>query len=111
MQIREITLKELDIVFENVKELHKTLSYKEFEDLIYDMRHINYQMFGVFDKDVLITYAGVSILTTLKDARHLRVFDFITSNKYDKKKYDTIMKKYLQDYAKVGMCESVKYED
>ena len=111
MQIREITLKELEDVYSNVKELYKTLSYKEFEDLIYDMRHINYQMFGIFEKDELITYAGVSILTTLKDGRHLRVFDFITSNKYDKNKYDVIMKEYLDDYAKVGMCESVKYED
>ena len=111
MQIREITLKELDIVYEVVQELHPLLLYKEFEDLIYDMRHINYQMFGVFEKDELITYTGVAILTTLKDARHLKVFDFITSSKYDKIKYDTIMKEYLIDYAKVGMCKGVKYED
>ncbi len=111
MQIREINLKELYTVYDIVKELHNNLLYKEFEDLIYDMRYMNYQMFGVFEKDELITYAGISILTTLKDERHLRVFDFITSSKYDKNKYDAIMKDYLVDYAKVGMCKKVKYED
>ena len=111
MQIREITLKELDIVYEVVKELHPSLLYKEFEDLIYDMRHIDYQMFGVFEKDELITYAGIAILTTLKDGRHLRVFDFTTFSSCDVLKYDAIMKEYLDDYAKVAMCEKVKYED
>ena len=111
MQIREISLKELDNVYDIVKELYLELSYKEFEDLIYDMRDINYQMFGVFEREKLITYAGVVVLTTLKDGRHLKVFDFITSKRYDKVKYDAIMEEYLTDYAKVGMCEGIKYED
>ena len=109
MQIRELNLKELYTVYDVIKQLYKELSYKEFEDLIYDMRYMDYKMIGVFEKDILITYAGVSIQTTLKNKRHLKVFDFVTDDKYDNKKYDEIMKSYLEDYAKVGMCENIIY--
>ncbi len=109
MQIRELDLKELYNIYDVVKQLYLELSYEEFEDLIYDMRHMDYKMIGIFEKDNLITYAGVSIQTTFLNKRHLKVFDFITSKEYDSKKYDELMKKYLVDFANVGMCESVIY--
>jgi len=111
MQIREIDLKELEIIYDVIRELYIQLSYKEFEDLVYDMRYMQYQMFGVFEKTYLVSFAGVAVQTTIADKRHLRVFDFITSSLYDSVKYDKIMKDYLEDYAKVAMCEKVKYED
>ncbi|NPA58938.1 MAG: GNAT family N-acetyltransferase [Epsilonproteobacteria bacterium] len=109
MQIREIGLKELDLVYSVLSKSYQELTYKEFEDLIYDMREINYKMLGIFDNEELISYAGVVILTTFKDKRHLKVFDFITSDKYDVAKYDKLMKEYINDYAKMAMCESVKF--
>ena len=109
MQIRELDLKELYTVYDVLKQLHTSLSYKEFEDLIYEMRHMEYKMIGILEGDKLITYAGVCIQTTFKNKRHLKVFDFITDEKYDSKKYDEIMKEYLDDYARTGMCESVVY--
>ena len=109
MQIRELDLKELYTVYDVLKQLHSELLYEEFEDLIYDMKHMDYKMIGILEGDKLITYAGVCIQTTFLNKRHLKVFDFITSKKYDTVKYDAIMKDYLEDYAKVGMCESVVY--
>ena len=109
MQIRELDLKELYSVYDVVSELHVELSYEDFEDLIYDMRHMDYKMIGIMEKDELITFAGVAILTTLKEKRHLRVFDFKTSNRYDAKKYDAIMREYLNDYSRTAMCESVVF--
>ena len=98
------------IIYEQVNTYKDTI-LAQLVWLIYDMRYMQYQMFGVFEKTELITFAGVAVQTTLKDKRHLRVFDFITSNLYDSVKYDKIMKDYLEDYAKVAMCEKVKYED
>ena len=109
MQIRELDLKELYTVYDVLSQLHTQLSYKEFEDLVYDMRHMDYKMIGIMEGDELITYTGVAIQTTFAQKRHLRVFDFITSKKYDSLKYDKIMKEYLEDYAKMGMCEGVRY--
>jgi len=109
MQIRELNLKELYTVYDLVSQLYLDLSYDEFEDLIYDMRDMNYIMIGIMDKDELISYAGVSVQTTLKEKRHLRVFDFVTDKKHDCIKYDKVMKEYLQDYAKIAMCKNIIY--
>jgi hypothetical protein len=74
------------------------------------MRDMNYKMLGIIDKDERISYAGVEIQTTFLDKRHLRVFDFITSKNHNIEKYDNLMKDFLNDYAKMAMCESIKYE-
>lgn len=107
MQIRELTLKELVMVYEVVSQLRETLSYDEFEDLIYDMRGMEYKMFGVMEHEKLITYAGVAIQTNLYDKRHLFVFDLVTDEKYRAKGYGAMMLEYLHDYAKMGMCKNI----
>ena len=107
MQIRELDLKEIYSVYDLISEIYTELSYEEFEDLIYDMRYMDYKMIGIFEKGLLVTYAGVCIQTTLKDKRHLKVFDFITSSKYDNIKYNKIMQEYLVDFANVAMCKKI----
>lgn len=109
MQIRELDLKELYTVYDVLVQLHTEVSYKEFEDLVYDMRHMEYKMIGIMEGEELISYAGVCVHTTFKNKRHLKVYDFITSNKYTKEKYDAVMREYLEDYAKMAMCERVLY--
>lgn len=107
MQIRELDLKELDTIYDVLSQLRVDLSYKEFEDLIYDMRHMDYKMIGIMQKDDLITYAGVAIQTNLYHKRHLYIFDLVTDEKYRAKGYGNMMLDYLKDYAKMGMCENI----
>ena len=109
MQIRELDLKELYTVYDVLSQLYPQLTYQEFEDLVYDMRHMDYKMLGIMDGEELITFAGVAIQTTFLEKRHLKVFDLITDKKYNRIRYDTMMKEYLSDYAKMGMCERVIY--
>ncbi|MCD6191446.1 MAG: GNAT family N-acetyltransferase [Sulfurimonas sp.] len=107
MQIRELDLKELQTVYEVLSQLRIELSYKEFEDLIYDMRHMEYKMIGIMDREELICYAGVAVQTNLYHKRHLYVFDLVTDKKYRAKGYGKMMLDYLVDYAKMGMCENI----
>lgn len=107
MQIRELDLKELENTYEVVSQLRTSLSYKEFEDLIYDMRHMEYKMIGIMENETLITYAGVAIMTSLSHKRHLYVFDLVTNNEFRGKGYGKMMLEYLHDYAKMGMCENI----
>ncbi len=106
MQIREISLKELDIAFELVKELRVDLEYDEFEDLVYEMRHQEYKMFGIFEKDKLITYAGLCVLVNLYHKRHLYLYDFVTTSSLKSKGYGSKMMEYLYDYARLRNCEN-----
>jgi len=107
MQIRELDLKELYTAYDVLKQLRVNLSYDEFEDLIYNMRDMQYKMIGIFDGEKLITYAGVNISTNLYHKRHLFVYDLVTDEKYRAKKYGKMMLEYLHDYAKMGMCENI----
>ena len=107
MQIRELNLKELLTAYEVVSQLRVDLSYKEFEDLIYDMRDMEYKMLGIMNGEELITYAGVTVQTNLYHKRHLYVFELVTDEKHRGKKYGKMMLDYLYDYAKIGMCENI----
>ncbi|QOP43080.1 GNAT family N-acetyltransferase [Sulfurimonas sediminis] len=107
MQIREMTLKELYPVYDLVKQLYTELSYDEFEDLVYDMRHMEYKMFGILERGELVCYGGAAVQTSLCHKRHLYVFDLVTDEKHREKGYAKMMLEYLQDYAKTAACEKL----
>lgn len=107
MQIREISLKELDSAYALIKELRSNLEYDEFEDLVYEMRHQEYKMFGIYESQQLITYAGLSVLINLYHKRHLYIFDLVTTSAYRSQGYGHTMLAYLYDYAKIRNCENV----
>ena len=107
MQIRKLDLKELDVAWSVVKQLREQLDYDEFEDLIYEMRSREYTMLGIFEKERLITYAGVVVQTNLYHKRHLFVDELVTDVAYRSKGYGEMMLEYLKDYAKMGMCERI----
>lgn len=107
MQIREMDLKELYEIYEVVKQLRNELSYKAFEDIVYDMRHMEYKMFGILERGELITFAGVAVQTNLYHKRHLYVFDLVTDEKMRFLGYGKMMLSFLEDYAKTAMCENL----
>lgn len=109
MQIREISLKELDTVYQVLSQLRVELSFKEFDDLVYEMRHMDYKMIGLFQRDKLISYAGVAVQTNFYDKHHLFVFDFVTDAPYRSQGFGKEMVAYLNSYAKTAMCEKVVY--
>ena len=105
MQIREVSLQELDIAYNVIKELRTELSYDEYETLIYQMQESHYKIFAVFERDELITYAGVAISTNLYHKRHLFIYDLVTKSTHRSKGYGKEMLIYLHDYAKMFTCE------
>lgn len=107
MQIREMNLKELDVIYEVLSQLRVDLTFKEFDDLVYDMRHMEYKMIGLFENNRLITYAGVTVQTNFYHKRHLFIFDLVTDIKYRKQNYAKEMMDYLKIYAKTAMCEKI----
>jgi hypothetical protein len=66
----------------------------------------SYIQIGVFENNELLAYAGISILTTLKDKRHIRVYDIASKDKNSLEE----LKSYLEDYAKISMAKKVIYE-
>ncbi|MDX1296608.1 MAG: GNAT family N-acetyltransferase [Sulfurimonadaceae bacterium] len=107
MQIRELALTELDTAYEVVKELRTQLSYDEFEDLVYDMRHQEYKMYGIFQRGELITYAGVCVQVNLYWKRHLYVHELVTTASHRGQGFGKEMLLYLHDIARMFQCEKI----
>jgi len=107
MQIREMNFKELDVAYEVLSQLRDSLTFKEFDDLVYDMRHMEYKMIGLFERGVLVTFAGVAVQTNFYHKRHLYIFDLVTDKNQRSKGYAKEMILYLEDYAKSAMCENI----
>ncbi len=105
MQIRELALTELDTAYEVVKELQTQLTYDEYEDLVYAMRHQEYKIYGIFERGQLITYAGVCVQVNLYWRRHLYIHDLVTKATHRSKGYGKEMLLYLADVARMFQCE------
>ncbi|MEA1983720.1 MAG: GNAT family N-acetyltransferase, partial [Campylobacterota bacterium] len=90
-----------------LKQLRAELSFKEFDDLAYDMRHMDYKMIGLFERGELVTFAGVAVQTSFYHKRHLYVFDLVTDEKYRSSGYGVNMLEYLESYARMAMCEKL----
>ena len=109
MQIREIQLTELHLAYEILQYKKNDIDYKEFEDLIYEMRKENYKILTIIEKDIPISYAGVKIETSLLYKKHLHVYELLTIQTKDKMQYDQEMLSYLIDYAKMNMCKNIVF--
>jgi GNAT superfamily N-acetyltransferase len=107
MQIRELDLKELPEAYEVLCQLRVDMDYKEFEDLVYEMRHKEYKMIGVFEALELVTYVGVYVQTNFHYKRHLFVDDLVTYDSFRSRGYGDAMFEYLVNFAKVAMCENI----
>ena len=107
MQIRQLGLDELDTAYDLLKELRGGLSYEAFEELVYDMRHQEYRIYGVFEGEQLITYAGVGVLTNLYWKRHLFIYDLVTRASHRERGYGKEMLLYLGDLARMLRCERI----
>jgi GNAT superfamily N-acetyltransferase len=105
MQIRQLGLDELKCSHEVVQALRTGLSYDDFEDLVYAMRHQEYRMYGLFEDDRLVTFAGVCVQVSLEHGRHLFLYDLVTRPEYRSRGYGTEMFRYLVDTARMFQCE------
>ena len=109
MQIREIQLTELHLAYEILQYKKNDIDYKEFEDLIYEMRKENYKILTIIEKDIPISYTGVKIETSLLYKKHLHVYELLTIQTKDTMQYNKEMLSYLVDYAKMNMCKNIVF--
>ena len=99
MQLREITLHELESAFALVTTHYDTLDYDTFEERIYAMRE-RYKMFGIFDAKTLLSLAGASLHVNLALGKHLLIEEVVTTDAEHTKQ----LLSYLEDYAKITGC-------
>jgi len=102
-----MNFKELETIYEVILQQYAELSYKEFDDLAYDMRHMEYKMIGMLERGELMCYAGVAVQTNFYYKRHLFIFDLVADKKYRGRDYTNQMLEYLETYARTAMCANI----
>lgn len=107
MQIREILLSELDKAYELVNQQYKTMKYKEYEDLIYQMIKENYKILIMLEQNKPVIYVGLKIQTDLTNKKHLYISEFIINQTYNTPRYTKEINNYLKTYAKTHACENI----
>lgn len=104
MQIRELSLKELDIAYSIITKEYNDLSYNEFEDLIYEMQSENYKMIALLQMGEIKGFVGLKIKTNIRYKRYLEIDDYIVENPNEDE-----ISRYLLDYAKMAACTHIYY--
>ncbi|WP_345993705.1 GNAT family N-acetyltransferase [Sulfurimonas sp. HSL-1716] len=109
MQIREIILTELYTAYEILQHEKEEISYKEFEDLVYEMKKENYKIITLIDDNRATTYAGIKIETNLKYKKHLHIYELISIKDKKNLQYTMEMLSYLIDFAKMNLCKNILF--
>lgn len=105
MQIRELSLSELDEGFELLRILRFETSFEQFKTFISSQYPQSYRPLGAYERGDLRIYAGVSIRENLELGRHLMVDDFIAREGFEHLSREMI--DFLGDYAKMHGCKSI----
>jgi hypothetical protein len=109
MQIREINLTELDLVYPLIQKKYPKLSFNEYEDLVYEMKKENYKILSIVERTEILAYIGLRVQTSIQLNKHLYITEFITDPEKFKSKYLDEIDHFLKIFAKTYMCKQIKY--
>lgn len=100
MEMKELsTVEELKEAYPVMKELRTHLSEAEFIELVQQMQHEDYQLFGCYDDGELTSLAGVAIKTNLYLNKHVFVYDLVTADRHRSKGYGEKLLTYLENWG------------
>jgi len=106
MQIKQLkSERELKKAFEVLKELRNKLTFNEFLEL--SKKTEKYKMFGLYDNNKLVAFAGIGILTNLYHKKHLYVYDLVTKSECRSMGFGKQLMGFLENLGKKEKCEKI----
>ncbi|MCP8970595.1 GNAT family N-acetyltransferase [Ectobacillus ponti] len=88
-------------------ELCGHLSEKEYVQRVADMQGDGYRLFGLYEREELVSLAGVAIRMDLFNGRHLWVYELVTAGKHRSKGYGHVLVQQLEEFASENGCSKV----
>lgn len=102
MQIRELSVSELEEGFLLLSTLRFELGFEQFKTFISTHYPQNYRPIGAYERSDLRIYAGVSVRENLELGRHLVIDDLVAQEGFEHLSAEMI--DFLGDYAKMHGC-------
>ncbi len=107
MQVREINLTELHLAYEIYKYSQNDITYKEYEDIIYQAVKENYKIILAIENNEPLAYAGVRVQTNLEFRKHINIDEIVIKNNLNKIDYYKELILYMNDYARMNQCSDI----
>ena len=108
MEIQELqSQEEWQEAFHVMRELRHNLDEQEYLCLLGSMTEEGYRLFAVRDSGVLVSLAGIAVLTNFYYGRHVWVYDLITASNARSKGYGCRLLEFIEEFARRESCKVV----
>lgn len=108
LEIQELkSHKEFQEAFDVMSELRQDLDEETYLGLLESMTREGYRLFALRDTGVIVSLAGVAIITNFYYGRHVWVYDLVTKNNARSKGYGRYLMKFIEDFARQEKCTVV----
>lgn len=108
MQIQELQSQgEWREAFHVMRELRHDLDEQEYLYLLSRMVEEGYRLFAMRDSGVIVSLAGVAVLTNFSYGRHLWVYDLVTASNTRSKGYGRRLLEFIEEFAHRENCKVV----
>lgn len=108
MEIEELqTREEWQEAFHVMRELRTNLDEQAYLDLLTNMVKEGYRLFALRNSGVIVSLAGISILTNFSYGRYTWVQDLVTTSSARSKGYGSRLLEFIEDVARRENCRVV----
>jgi GNAT superfamily N-acetyltransferase len=108
MEIQELqSQKEWREAFYVMRELRHDLDKQEYLYLLGRMVEEGYRLFALRDSGVIVSLAGVSVLTNFYYGRYVWVYDLVTASNTRSKGYGRRLLEFIEEFARRENCKVV----
>jgi len=108
MEIEELqTREEWQEAFHVMRELRCNLDEQSYLDLLSSMVKEGYRLFALRDSGIIVSLAGISILTNFFYGRYTRIQDLVTTSSARSKGYGSRLIEFIEEVARRENCRVV----
>lgn len=108
MEIEELqTQEEWQEAFPVMRELRTTLDEQTYLNLIASMVKEGYRLFALRDSDIIVSLAGIAILTNFSYGRYVWVHDLVTTSNVRSRGYGSRLLEFVEEVARCENCRVV----
>lgn len=105
MEIEELqTQEEWQEAFSVMHELRRDLDEQAYLCLLTSMVKEGYRLFALRDLGVIVSLAGIAILTNFSYGRYVWVYDLVTTSRVRSKGYGSRLLEFIEEVARRENC-------
>lgn len=108
LEIQELkSHKEFEEAFQVMGELYQDLDRETYLGFLESMTQDGYRLFALRDASIIVSLAGVGIITNFYYGRHVWVYDLVTRSNARSKGYGRFLMEFIEEFARQENCKFI----